>query len=152
MSERAWLVTSWTGRSFLAAIVLKALVLAAIWTTGGSPGLEYADRAVNLAIIILAILAIHQVTVLARARLLWRVRRKLILSYILIGAVPILLLVAFSLLGFLLVFFDVSSYLVQNRLTNLTEQASTLARTTLVEVERTAFESRPEILVRRQAV
>src|SRR6476469_9781881 len=40
--------------------------------------------------------------VLAKRRLLWRVRRKLILSYVFIGFVPALLLVAFALLcGFL---------------------------------------------------
>jgi hypothetical protein len=66
--------------------------------------------------------------------------------------VPILLLVAFSLLGFLLVFFDISSYLVQNRLTILTEQANNLARTTMTEVERTLLDGRPRSLVRRQAV
>ena len=44
-----------------------------------------------------------QLIVLAKRRLLWRVRRKLIISYIFIGFVPALLLVAFLLLcGFLL--------------------------------------------------
>ena len=64
---------------------------------------------------------------LRRSGLLWRVSRKLILSYILVGAVPILLLVTFSLLAFLLVFFDISSYLVHDRVAHLTEQASTSA-------------------------
>ncbi|MSO56024.1 MAG: hypothetical protein EXQ55_03755 [Acidobacteria bacterium] len=49
-------------------------------------------------------------------------------------------------------FFDISSYLVQNRLTDLTEQASTLARTTMIEVERTPFEGRAEVLRRRQGL
>ena len=71
------------------------------------------DRAVNLALIVLAVATVYRVTTLARSGLLWRVSRKLILSYILVGAVPILLLVTFSLLAFLLVFFDISSYLVQ---------------------------------------
>lgn len=139
-------------RIFLLAVVLKGLLLAALWATGGTAILAYVDRGVNLALIVLAVLSIYQLTIKTRARLLWRVRRKLILSYILIGAVPFLLLVAFSLLGFLLVFFDISSYLVQNRLTDLTEQASTLARTTMIEVERTPFEGRPEVLRRRQGV
>jgi serine phosphatase RsbU (regulator of sigma subunit) len=152
MRERAWLITSWTGRSFLAAVLFKGLVLAALAATGGSATLEFLDRAVNLALIVLACVSIYQLTQLVRARMLWRVRRKLILSYILIGAVPFLLLVAFSLLGFLLVFFDISSYLVQNRLNNLTDQANTLARTTLIEVERTPFEGRPDVLSRRQSV
>ena len=152
MNGRAWLVATWTGRSFTGAIVLKGLLVVAIWATGGTLALEYADRLVNLALIVLASIALVDVTLKMRARLLWRVRRKLILSYILIGAVPILLLVAFSLLAFLLIFFDVSSYLVQNRLTTLTEQANNLARTTLIEVERTPFDGRPDVLARRQGV
>jgi serine phosphatase RsbU (regulator of sigma subunit) len=152
MRERAWLISSWTGRSFLAAVLLKGLVLVAIAATGGSATLEFFDRAVNLALIVLASFSIYQLTQLVRARMLWRVRRKLILSYILIGAVPFLLLVAFSVLGFLLVFFDISSYLVQNRLNGLTDQANTLAHTTMIEVERTAFEGRPDVLSRRQSV
>jgi len=152
MNGRAWLLTSWTGRSFAGAVVLKGLLVIALWVTGGTLSLQYADRFVNLVLIVLASVALVGVTLAVRERLLWRVRRKLILSYILIGAVPILLLVAFSLLGFLLVFFDISSYLVQNRLTILTEQANNLARTTMTEVERTPFDGRPEVLVRRQAV
>ena len=152
MRERAWLITSWAGRSFLAALALKAGVLLVLWATGGSPALESIDRAVSLALIVVAGLSIYQLTRLMRARLLWRVRRKLILSYILVGAVPFLLLVAFSLLGFLLVFFDISAYLVQNRLNGLTEQANNLARTTLTEVDRTPFEGRPDVLSRRQSV
>src|SRR3954470_12865424 len=116
MNGRVWLVTSWTGRSFLAVAVLKSLLLVALWAMGPAAALDDADRIVNLALIACACVAIVDLTLAVRGRLLWRVRRKLILSYILIGAVPILLLVAFALLGFLLVFFDISSYLVQNRL------------------------------------
>ena len=49
-------------------------------------------------------------------RLLWRVRRKLIISYIFIGFIPAILIVAFFLLGGLLLFSNFSSYLVQTRL------------------------------------
>src|SRR5205823_1885250 len=118
----------------------------------GSAQLGIVYRVVNLALVSLAAIAIYQLTLLVRAGLLWRVRRKLILSYILVGAVPFLLLVAFSLLGFLLVFFDISSYLVRSRLTSLTDQANTLARTTQIEVERTPFEGRQDVLSRRQSV
>ena len=65
---------------------------------------------------------------LANRRLLWRVRRKLIISYIFIGCVPAILIVAFFLLGGLLLFSNFSSYLVQNRLKNLADRASTLAQ------------------------
>ena len=43
-------------------------------------------------------------------RLLWRVRRKLILSYIFIGVVPSLLIVHLFLLGGVLIFMKVIAY------------------------------------------
>jgi serine phosphatase RsbU (regulator of sigma subunit) len=68
-----------------------------------------------------------------------------------VGAVPILLLVTFSLLALLLVFFDVGSYLVQDRVARVTEQAAVLARTTSFEVERAPADRHDEILARRQS-
>ena len=52
--------------------------------------------------------------VLMKRRLLWRVRRKLILSYIFIGVVPSLLIIGFFLLGGVLVFMNVSAYLFKD--------------------------------------
>ena len=109
------------------------------------------DRGINFAIIVLAALSIYRVTRLARSGLLWGVSRKLILSYLLVGAVPILLLATFSLVAFLLVFFDVSSYLVHNRIAELTEQTATLARTTLADIESSASARHEAIASRREA-
>ncbi|HZO22557.1 MAG TPA: HAMP domain-containing protein, partial [Steroidobacteraceae bacterium] len=152
MSVRTWWLGSWIGRALSAVVAIKLVLAAAIWLLGDRQSLELLDRIANLALLIVAVLAFHQWTLQARGQLLWWVRRRLILSYVLVGAVPILLLSAFALLGFLLLFFDVSSYLVRNRLTAVTDQASTLARTTLVELDRSPFETRPEVLSRRHAV
>jgi serine phosphatase RsbU (regulator of sigma subunit) len=73
------------------------------------------------------------------------------LSYILVGAVPILLLVTFSLLAFLLIFFDVSAYLVHERVDQLTQQASVFGRTTLFEIERADPAAHHDIIQRRQS-
>ncbi len=71
-----------------------------------------------------------------RRRLLWRVRRKLILSYVFVGLVPSLLIVVFFLLAGLLLFRNVASYLVQTRLDGHAEQARFLAQTALLDVQR----------------
>jgi serine phosphatase RsbU (regulator of sigma subunit) len=89
--------------------------------------------------------------VLAKRRLLWRVRRKLILSYVFIGFVPALLLVAFSLLCGFLLFYNFSSYLVQSRLRALGEQARFSAQTTALEIQRGGGRDVASILARRQA-
>lgn len=61
---------------------------------------------------------------------LWRVRRKLILSYVFIGAVPAALIVLFFLLGGLLLFAYMGSYLVYSELAQVTERAMATARRT----------------------
>ena len=125
--------------------MLKVLV----WFT--APANTALDRVVNFAIIVLAVATVYRVARLARSGLLWRVSRKLVLSYFLVGAVPILLLITFSLLAFLLLFFDISSYLVHTRVAHLTEQASLFARTTVFEIERASADTHAEIVQRRQS-
>ena len=88
---------------------------------------------------------------LAKRRLLWRVRRKLILSYVFIGFVPALLLVAFSLLCGFLLFYNFSSYLVQSRLRALADQARFFAQSTALEIQRAGGRDVASIITRRQA-
>ncbi len=128
---------------WIAAVALKVLV----WLV--APDQVVLDRAINFGLLVLGAATAYRVTTLARSGLLWPVSRQLILSYILVGAVPILLLATFSLLAFLLIFFDVSSFLVQSRVASLTGQASTFARTTAFEIERAPGDRR-EIANRRQ--
>jgi serine phosphatase RsbU (regulator of sigma subunit) len=101
-----------------------------------APGQLALDRFVNLCLLVLAGVTLYRAVRLARRSLLWRVSRKLILSYILVGAVPILLLATFSVLAFLLIFFDVSAYLVQSRVAALASEASAIARLTEFELQR----------------
>ena len=61
-------------------------------------------------------------------RLLWRVRRKLTISYIFIGVVPAILIVTFFLLCGLLLFFNVGGYMVRSRADSLVDEARSLAR------------------------
>jgi serine phosphatase RsbU (regulator of sigma subunit) len=61
-------------------------------------------------------------------RLLWRVRRKLTISYIFIGVVPAILIVTFFLLCGLLLFFNVGGYMVRSRADSLVNEARALAR------------------------
>lgn len=87
----------------------------------------------------------------AKRRLLWRVRRKLIISYIFMGFVPAILIVAFFLLGGVLLFSNFSSYLVESRFRALTERARTIASTTATEIQRSGGREVEAILARRQA-
>jgi sigma-B regulation protein RsbU (phosphoserine phosphatase) len=87
---------------------------------------------------------------LAQRRLLWRVRRKLIISYIFIGFIPAILLVAFALLGALLLFSNFSSYLVQARLRALADRAESIAKTTALEIQRAGGRDMEGIVAQRE--
>ena len=71
-----------------------------------------------------------------RRRLLWRVRRKLIVSYVFIGFVPALLIVAFFLLAGGLMLLTVSSYLVTRGLNDVVDEAAVLAQGAVGEIWR----------------
>ena len=109
-----------------------------------------------MTIFILVLLAVVVIVALwafgrGKQRLLWRVRRKLTLSYIFLGFVPILLVVVFFLLCGLLLFFNVSSYLVQSRVNALVDETRFLAEATAIELEQTTGDDGfGDVLRRRQ--
>ena len=69
----------------------------------------------------------------ARRRLLWRVRRKLIISYLFIGFVPAVLIVTFFLVAGVILFANLSTYLVRGALADLGEEAAYVARSSTLE-------------------
>lgn len=71
---------------------------------------------------------------LLHERFLWRVRRKLVLSYVLIGLVPILLFGAFVLVSGALLLYTVSSSLVQLSFADAADDAGGLAAVTAVDL------------------
>ena len=70
-----------------------------------------------------------------KRRLLWRVRRKLILSYVFIGFVPTLLILAFFLFGGSLMFMNVSAYLFKDGYDDLVADVQSIARETQVALD-----------------
>ncbi|MGE0040467.1 MAG: PP2C family protein-serine/threonine phosphatase [Vicinamibacterales bacterium] len=150
---RAWMLRTFPGRALLAGGVVKLVVwlLHRVAPTLPAP-LEALDMAAGLALVFAAAYGLSRATLWARRRLLWRVRRKLILSYVFVGLVPSLLIVTFFLLAGLLLFFNVSSYLVQSRIRTLADQASFVAQSTMLEVQRAPSSvALDEALERRQA-
>jgi serine phosphatase RsbU (regulator of sigma subunit) len=130
------LVGTWPGRAVLAggAVRLVAAVLVRIGL--GSPGIELVGSLGMLVLLVgLAYFLARAITV-TRERLLWRVRRKLTLSYIFVGLVPALLIVVFGLLCGLLLFGSVSHYIITSRFNTAIEQADLLARSSAIEIAR----------------
>ena len=139
-----WLSGTFAGRALLAGAALKAVALLS--------GVSAIDTLGDIALVTAAAVLAYRLFIIAKRRLLWRVRRRLTLSYIFIGFVPALLIITFFLLCGVLVLLNVSSYLMQSRVATLVDQARFLAQTAALELQRApdsrAFE---EMLERRQA-
>ena len=139
------------GRAIVVGLVVKLLVgVVGIATSNVPPFLSVVDSVAGLAIAGGALYFVFLLLVLAKRRLLWRVRRKLILSYIFIGFVPAILIVAFFLLCGLLLFYNFSSYLVQSRLQGIEDQGRLVAQSTAVEIQSASGRDTSGIIARRQ--
>ena len=92
-----------------------------------------------------------QLIVLAKRRLLWRVRRKLILSYIFIGFVPALLLVAFFAAVRLPAVLQLQLVPGAEPAARAERQARFLAQSTALEIQRAGGRDVAGIIARRQA-
>ena len=97
------------------------------------PAFTAIDTMAGIAIAVGAAYFVVRLFIATKRRLLWRVRRKLILSYIFVGFIPAILIVAFFLLVGFLLFNNLSSYLVQTRLRALGDEARFLAQSTALE-------------------
>jgi sigma-B regulation protein RsbU (phosphoserine phosphatase) len=135
-TARALLVHSWPGRLFIGAAALKFVF--AIWR--GAAELPAAARLVSgAATIALAIALVAfgwRLFVQMKRRLLWRVRRRLILSYIFIGVIPALLILIFFLFAGSLVFMSVSAYLFRDGYEKVFEDGRVSAQAAAVEIAR----------------
>lgn len=149
---RRWLLRTLPGRILLAGIAIKIFTFGAAQVSPASMRvLDLVDALGGLALIFVACYGAARGAMWARRRLLWRVRRKLILSYVFVGLVPGLLIVAFFMLAGLMLFFNVSSYLVRSRVRGLADQTQFLAQSVVLEAEREA-PGLPQRLGERQRV
>jgi len=130
------LVHTLAGRALVAGAVIRLLV----WVAQRLAGSSQALTAIGIAgtLIMLAGIAGFAWRLIARtrSRLLWRVRQKLILSFVFVGLIPALLIITFFTLCGLLLFQGVSSYVVQTELEALTRSVQFAAATTAVDLSR----------------
>ena len=113
-------------------------VVIAIWRLAGT--LPDAVRVMNsIATLGLAIAVgafAWRLFVQIKRQLLWRVRRKLILSYVFIGVIPSLLILVFFLFAGSLVFMNVSAYLFKDGYDGIVENARLSAQAAATEIAR----------------
>lgn len=139
------------GRALITGAAVKLIVFALSLGLPLPSGLRLLDTLASIVLVATGAYFVAQGIAIAQRRLLWRVRRKLIISYIFIGVVPAILIAAFFLLGGLLLFSNFSSYLLYARLQSLAVQARAVASTTAVEIQRAGGRGVQSIANRRQA-
>jgi sigma-B regulation protein RsbU (phosphoserine phosphatase) len=143
---------SWPGRAVIAGGLVKLTALVVRGFAGTIPAVEVVGSLGTLALLVGLAYYLARLISLARRHLLWRVRRKLIISYLLIGLVPALLIIAFCLLCGFLLFGSVSQYVVSTRVNAAFDQALFLARTSAVELARLPTEREViDLLERKRA-
>jgi serine phosphatase RsbU (regulator of sigma subunit) len=111
---RDLLLTTWPGRLFLISAALKIIVALTRLAGEMPPFVQVLSSAATIGLVFSVGYFAWGLFTLVKLRLLWRVRRKLILSYIFIGVVPSLLIVIFFMLGGVLIFMNVSAYLFKD--------------------------------------
>jgi hypothetical protein len=129
-----WLTRTFVGRLLLLALAIKV----AVWTARAS-GAAFpflgAVNAVSSALILIALIIIgYRLYLHAKRVVLWRVRRKLMLSYIFVGVVPVLLLLLFFSIAGLILFANVGGYVLRARVTTILDRAQALAQTAAADL------------------
>jgi len=94
---RRWVTGTFTGRALALGAIVKLIAFAVVRLAGSSAGADALDTVGDIALVTGAAMLGLRLYVDAKRRLLWRVRRKLTLSYIFIGFVPVLLIIPFFL-------------------------------------------------------
>lgn len=138
------------GRAIVAGVAIKVIVFALDLSGVRTAHLGGIDTLASIAVILGGAYFLVRGLGLVQRRLLWRVRRKLIVSYIFIGFIPSILIVVFFLLGGLFLFANFSSYLVQNEFRALTTRAGEVATATALDIQRAGGRNLAAIVRRRQ--
>ena len=134
LSARQLLFRSWAGRLFLVSAALKVVLVLLSQAIILPQVLDILSSAATLGIIVALFYFLWRLFILTKRRLLWRVRRKLIISYIFIGVVPALLIVGFFLLSAGVVSMNVSAYLFKDGYDSMVESVGIMAQAAATDI------------------
>jgi len=151
---RDFFFRSLAGRLLILGAAIKAMAFGfAAAGFGAVRGIQGVSTLGGIALLVGIGILLYRLGRSARKHVLWRVRRKLIISYLFIGVVPAILIVTFFVLSGLLLFANLSSYLIRSSLSDLAEDAATVASTAALDIEYTPGDPGPrEALERRIAL
>jgi phosphoserine phosphatase RsbU/P len=135
-TARDLLLNSWPGRLFIVAAAFK-LVVSVVRIFADLPAfLRVINTAATIGLAFSVLFFLTRLTFLVQRRLLWRVRRKLILSYIFIGVVPSLLILGFFLLFSIFLSGSVGAYFFRDGYEDVTRNVQLLSEAAALEIGR----------------
>ncbi|MGH9240580.1 MAG: SpoIIE family protein phosphatase [Vicinamibacterales bacterium] len=151
---RYWMTQTFSGRAVVGGLIIKFVAFLLTLVAGASPWIELIDTLGDLAVIVGALIIIVLVFADMKQRLLWRIRRKLAVSYIFIGFIPALLIIVFFLVAGLLLFFNIASFMMRNELAQLVERTRLIADSAALGLDRAVGpdQTRAVIEVRRNTL
>ncbi len=129
-----WLTRTFVGRLLLLSAVVKAIVWASRAATQSTETLNGVDSMASVLLVVAAVVLSYRAYVHVKRVVLWRVRRKLTLSYVFIGFVPALLLILFFSISGLLLFFNIGAYMLRSRVNTLVQRTQALADTAVADL------------------
>jgi hypothetical protein len=132
---RTWLTRTFIGRALIVGVLIKLVAFVIASAAGHSTPVDRFDSLGDIALVTAALVLGYRVYIDAKRRLLWRVRRKLIISYVFVGLVPALLIVSFFLVAGVLLFFNVSAFVLQNKFATLVDETRFFAESTALELQ-----------------
>ena len=139
---RAYLLRSWPGRVLLASLAVFAL------DSAGVPLPWPLPQAAALLLLLFCLLHGSRLLRFLLHRLLWRIRTKLIVSYLFIAVVPVVLLALFFLIAGLLSLTLVASYMVASQVDRTALQLRVIAHSAALSLDG-APERLPALLEQR---
>jgi sigma-B regulation protein RsbU (phosphoserine phosphatase) len=148
---RDFFVRSLAGRLLILGAAIKSVAFGvAAAGLGADRGIQGLSTLGGIALLVGIGILLYRLGRSARKQVLWRVRRKLIISYVFIGVVPAILIVTFFVLSGLLLFANLSSYLIRSSLSDLAEDAAAVASTAALDIEYTPGDPGPRDALERR--
>jgi sigma-B regulation protein RsbU (phosphoserine phosphatase) len=129
------------GRTLAGRVLLLSLALLVVFWIAEALAtlpvlLEIVHRVVSVAFVGSSAWVVVSAVVRNRRKLLWRVRRKLVASYVLLGVIPVALVFLFALAGGIVLYNNVAAYVFHEGVADLADQVDQAAVTAAAEVSR----------------
>jgi sigma-B regulation protein RsbU (phosphoserine phosphatase) len=132
-TPRQMLLHSWAGRLFIVSAAFKILVALLRLAIEIPAFIRVVSSVATVGLAVSVGFFAWRLFVAVKRQLLWRVRRKLILSYIFFGVIPALLIVGFFLLGGVVLAMSVSAYVFRNGYDKIVDDVKLVAQSAALE-------------------